>query len=231
MLRAMVGLISQSEDHCSLFAQSAYPEQREKFTDLLDGLRNQLHCSAVSGDLYSDFVSYCQSNRIPQIVTTANEMRRQRKAAKDQLHRDIKKGLQLSPRNREEYLQGIFQSIPTYKVSALSKPYPPIGHWMYESDEIADLWRYHLEKGKQPDARIKRKPLMYLDPEKLVHDLKPDQSGLFFGEDGDVDCYVLRNFCKDNRVLVSVDNTIKENVGAKKSIRVSFCVVGECNRY
>ncbi|KAJ4492337.1 hypothetical protein C8R41DRAFT_733462, partial [Lentinula lateritia] len=73
--------------------------------------------------------------------------------------------------------------------------YPPKGFWIVDHDPIWDLWYNHLQYGKQPDARIARRPMMRVDSTALQFDLGPEESGRFNESDGTPVMMVMRNFC------------------------------------
>jgi hypothetical protein len=61
-----------------------------------------------------------------------------------------KAGLNWMKEQKDKYIAGI----PVNVVEPLSKSYPPLGRWVYESDEIYDKWQEHLQCGKQHDSHI-----------------------------------------------------------------------------
>lgn len=100
--------------------------------------------------------------------------------------------LSLPPQIRDkEYLP----AIPQYEVSKLQLPYPPLKHYIYESEPIKNLWQHYLEKGKQPDLRLPRYPLSFLDPGNLQFDLTCNKSAVFRDPaNGEIVGMVIRNF-------------------------------------
>jgi hypothetical protein len=108
-------------------------------------------------------------------------------------------------------------------VTKLKESYPPLGHWVYESDRIGDRWHDHIMYGPLHDKRQKRCPLMKLDASMLVHDVGPNDSVILM-DGSQLVGLTFRNFCGDPRVVHWVDEVIRECVGAKKSIRVSQLV-------
>ena len=105
-------------------------------------------------------------------------------------------------------------------VVLLSKPYPPVGHWVYESDEIRDRWIYWITKALQADLRKKCLPMLKLDIGKLAHDIGEDTSMIFWNKDGTLVGLVIRNFCESNEVLVWLDAIIERATSRRKSIQV-----------
>jgi hypothetical protein len=112
-------------------------------------------------------------------------------------------------------------------VTKLKESYPPLGHWVYESDRIGDRWDDHITNGPQADSRQKRYPLMKLDASMLVHDVGPNDSVILM-EGSRLVGLTFRNFCGDPRVVHWVDDVIRECVGAKRSVRVSQLVAKNC---
>jgi hypothetical protein len=62
---------------------------------------------------------------------------------------------------------------------------------------------------------------MLLYPARLAYDIREEES-IIFMDGEDIILVVLREFCKDNRVLRWADEIVRECVGAKRSIRVSM---------
>ncbi|PUU80828.1 hypothetical protein B9Z19DRAFT_947899, partial [Tuber borchii] len=101
--------------------------------------------------------------------------------------------------------------------------YPPSNHWIYESEEIRALWKYHLKHGKQPDARLKRHPLQLLDESKLKLDIAGDESAIIQDQaTGEIVAMVYRNFMPGqyHSILEWINATILSSIGRKKSARL-----------
>jgi hypothetical protein len=219
LIRQLVELVSRDPSACSLLSRSALPAEREYFIAHLNSLAPSATAENVE-DIFSSFLQWCSQNRVNTHVMTALAQRNAMRAKMDFLHKEVKQKLWLSPKGNNPRLQNFLAGIPTYQVDVLDKPYPPLGYWIYESDAIKNIWEDFLRFGRQPDPRLSRKPPMMLDVSKLEHDVEANESAIF--KDGDdIVLIVMRDFCKDARVVQWIDNVIKEYVGYTKSVRVS----------
>ena len=99
-------------------------------------------------------------------------------------------------------------------------------HWTVESNQIADLWCYHIEKAPQPDKRHKHYPLFLSDPAKLQYDADPNTSGLVYDEvTKELVIVILRNFTRNQALLSSLEEVIKANVEHRKNMCVSLIFI------
>jgi hypothetical protein len=221
ILRQLAEQVSASAEHCNLLVLSAHSAQRTKFTELLNGMALGLG-KAQFRDIYSDFLAWCGENRIDSNVGAALAQHTQRVSAVRLLHKEIKVKLWLSPRGNELRLHDFLSRVPTCCIDAPQKPYPDFGYWVYESASIKQHWHDYLCFGAQADSRLPRRPLLELDPACLAFDIGAKQSIIFKDKvSGEIILIVLRNFCRDARVLQWVDEVIKEYVELTKSVRVS----------
>jgi hypothetical protein len=213
--------VAASKVVLQLLAESAAPESQTAFEDkLLSLIPPSLHNDIEKRNLFRNFLSWCgdQSLACPAelkeaIGNRANLRMRQRKAKRSFIGRV---GLNWERERREQYLSGI----PTTTVLELDAPYPPLGHWVFESDEIKEKWQYWISKAPLADVRKKRLPMLRLDPSKLVHDIGASTSMIFQKEGGGLAGLVLRNFCPDDDALAWLDGVIERAVDTRKSIRV-----------
>ncbi len=129
-------------------------------------------------------------------------------------------GLQWSPAARN----GFWNSIRVVKLSKLVTPYPPVGHWICETDPIDAKWRKYLEEDPraQPDRRRPRLPLSRIDVHMLRCDIRAGESVIIIDKDtGELVMVVFRSFSNHPGLLAHIDGVIKRAVEYHKSMRVS----------
>ncbi|KAF8809192.1 hypothetical protein BYT27DRAFT_6525953 [Phlegmacium glaucopus] len=206
--------VAASEIAVKLLADSATPEIQTAFEDvLLSLIPAPFHNDIERENLFRSFLSWCADKSLScpkeleqAIANRSNLKKKHRKAKRNFIDRV---GLNWEAARRDEYLSGI----PTTIIPALSTPYPPLAHWVFESDEIKEKWEYWISKAPQADARKKRLPMLRLDPGKLACDLSSDTSMIFQKEDGQLAGLVLRNFCPDSHTLSWLDDVIEGAAG------------------
>ena len=107
------------------------------------------------------------------------------------------------------------------EVQKASIPYPPVQHWVVETNEIAELWHPHCVDGRLHDKRGKHYPLFQVDEQELVI-ARADQSVLFVDKDsGELVAFVIRDWCPEVGVLESISATVHGAAAYKKNARVS----------
>jgi hypothetical protein len=180
----------------------------------------RFHPSINEESLLRNFLAWSGNPRLgcPAAVKQAIASRKSRKELRRTQKRDFATiaGLNWPAIRRDQYLS----TIPTFFVEELDEPYPPLGHWVCETGRIRAKWEHHIKKGKQPDSRKRRLPMMELEPERLVHDVDESESRIFASKAGSA-LIVLRDFCPDDEALAWVDATVMAGVQARKSVRVS----------
>jgi hypothetical protein len=155
-------------------------------------------------------------------VATAFNLRRKnfldnRNIKLDFIHRI---GLNWSPHTRDSF----FKNVRTVYLPKLSTPYPPVNHWMCETNAIDNKWRNYLkyDPRAQPDKRRDRLPIFRTDPSNLSLDIGADESVIVRDADtGELIMIVLREFCTDPELLSYIEEIIKQAVQCRRSVRVS----------
>ena len=214
--------IAVDSEALRLLEFSTTSEVQEAFeTKLLFYIPARFHPDIDRANLCRHFLSWCANPKLtcPPALSQAVSRRKAHKEARRTLKRDFVTitGLNWSDARRDQYLS----TIPTIIVDELPEAYPPIGRWMFESESIARKWRHHITKGRQPDARYPRLPMLKLDAQRLAHDVDASESRIFITKAGNLVAAVLRDICPDDEVLTWVDAVIVDTVRLRKSIRVS----------
>ena len=125
------------------------------------------------------------------------------------------------------------QFLPSIPISILpklpkSEIYPPLNHWIYESEEIREHWHHHLLHGKQPDTRLRRHPLLLLEESQLKLDIAGDRSPIIRGgATGEIVAMVYRNFMprQYHSILEWINSTILSSIDRKRSAQVSSYLI------
>ena len=203
-----------------VLADSAAEERQVAFENILLSLIPHATTASEKQNIFWSFLTWCNDRTLdcPEEVKEAIRIRTGHKMKQRKTKRNFisRVGLNWGRAEREEYLS----QIPTTTVAELSAPYPPLSHWVYESDEIKKKWEFWIKQGRQADTRKKQLPMLQLDPNKLVHDIDADTSMIFLNDQGKLAGLVIRNFCGDDDVLTWLDDIIEGAVGNRKSIRV-----------
>jgi hypothetical protein len=174
---------------------------------------------------FRDFAEHCASqiSIIPKSLATACSVRK----AKYNSARNVKKrfgqSLGFTKRARQSKTTD-FATIPETIVTTYSKSkaYPPLKHWIYETDAIKGKWKRHLTSGRRPDTRKPYLPMIKVNPSLIDHDVPPTESRRFRDVNGNFVCGVWRDFCPNEEVLPAVDTIIQEAVSNRKNVRVSI---------
>jgi hypothetical protein len=129
-------------------------------------------------------------------------------------------GLNWSSATRDLFLKGV----KTVYLRKRQTPYPPINHWICESEVIDDKWSDYLKYDRRalPDVRGKRPPIFHIDPSLLSLDIGLDDSQVVYdAHTGDLIMLVIRNFSGDPDLLSHIEGIIKQAVMCRRSMRVS----------
>lgn len=115
--------------------------------------------------------------------------------------------------------------VDTIYVQQLPKgdEYPPRKHWVFESDEIYQKWRWYIKGGPLPDKRENIRSMFYLEPQKLQLDIAPDRSVIVRDKTThELVLLIIRDFTMDRELLDHVNNAIMHNLEVRQDIRVCY---------
>ena len=230
VLRLLVPHVASDTTALNLFANAIDEDSQKKFMasiwpKITAGWAAAPH-ESLQPKWFRLFVDQCSVRvaSIPKPLAIANSARK----AKYNRTRNTKKrfgqSLGFTHRARESK-SAQFANIAETTVTAYShdEAYPPLKHWMYESDKIKKKWKKQLTSGRRPDTRKPYLPMLKVDPNLLEHDIPPHESRKFRGTDGNLVATAYRHFCPNEAVLPTIDNTIQENVAHRRNVRVSTC--------
>jgi hypothetical protein len=212
----LVSTIGSSEEYCTLIEKAILPAESAECATALNALLQKLG-HGPRKEILSDLVGWCKSNRQSDALRDALKRRDDVVKKRKSLHKLIVHTLFLKP---DKSHQGDFlAALSVVNAAALPESYPPLGYWVSETQEIYDQWVDHIKHAPQPDKRLKRKPMMIIEPHQLCHDISPDQSVKIM--DGErLVAMVVREFCAHLPVLRWAEAVVAEGVEKKKSARV-----------
>ena len=216
----LLGHIETSSQLLHLLSGSSNSSSQNQFIALSSSFLSSQVIEHSSVELFSHICDILSRKpaAYPHASTAYSEFRahkKEKQAFKNRLTTDL--CLRFLATQTDELLA----SIPVYYVDRLSIPYPPDNHWVYETDDIGHQWRHDLEFGKQPDARISRKPLHKLDFSKLQYNLDVRSNAIFRdSQTGELVGLVYRNFIGRQDILDWAGRVIDESISMKKSVRL-----------
>jgi hypothetical protein len=169
----------------------------------------------------SDLVGCRHTEDLPASVAVAANVLQRNKTRKQQERKQLVEDLGLTPKTQHSRLEGV----PTYQLPKLANPYPPPERDIYETEEIATIWRNHRAGKKHPDRRSKRSghwmELEKLDEKKLALIVGVEESVIIRDADSDeIVAVVLRRFSRNGEILEWINGIVDENVGLRRGIRV-----------
>jgi hypothetical protein len=139
---------------------------------------------------------------MPSTIATAINALRRNKIHKQQQRKQLIKDLGLTSGTQHSRLEGV----EIFKLHQLDNPYPTPMRDIYETEEIAAIWRKHREETKHPDEHSETTghwmELEKLDETKLQHVVGPNESAIF--QDADTNkivAVVIWQFCRNDEVL------------------------------
>lgn len=165
-------------------------------------------------------IDYRNGEDIPVAVATAAKVLSQNRMHQRRRRNQLTE-LGLAPKTRQSRLEGLART----KLPRLEEPYPPPDRDIYETEEIAEIWRNHRAHKKHPDRRGKFgdswPKLERLDDTKLGLVVGVDESVIVYdAESGDVVAVVIRDFVGNDEILEWISGIVDENVGLRRGIRV-----------
>ena len=188
-----------------------FPTARSLFTDILPAFIS--YCDPSEHDLDTSLEPLLAA------VQTFRTNRLQHRKEHEFLTRHLH--FTLSPANRDS---GYLFQIRIIFISRLPTPYPPTNHYIYETEEIGQLWYHQTQIAPQPDPRRARSPMHSLQPSLLQYDLGPDESAIFVDQETQkVVAMVCRNAIghEVQQIVEWVDSVVVQGAKLKQTARVS----------
>lgn len=234
VLRLLVPHVASDARALRLFTNAIDKPSQSKFTTciwpVIEGNWSGAPHELCRTNWFRNFVDYCTSqiSIIPKSLATACSVRKARYNGARNFKKRFGQSLGFTKRARQTKSTD-FANIPETIVTTYSKgeAYPPLKHWMYETDAIKGKWKRHLTSGRRPDTRKPYLPMIKVNPSLIDHDVPPTESRRFRDTNGAFVCGVWRDFCPNEEVLPAVDTIIQEAVSSRKNVRVSisfFCL-------
>jgi len=158
VLRLLVPHVASGARALRLFANAADKASQTKFITCVWSAIND-NWSGAPHELcrvkwFRDFVDRCASeiSVIPKSLATAYSARKAKYNSVRNLKKRFSQSLGFTKRTRQSK-SADFANIPETVVTTYpkSKAYPPLKHWMYETDAIKRKWKRHLTSGRRPD--------------------------------------------------------------------------------
>jgi hypothetical protein len=215
-MRYLANAVGSSDYHCNLIRNAILPLELTKCSTELNLLLQESNYKPRQ-EVLSDLMSWCKLNRSSIGLKHAIDERDTKVQLRLNLHKRLVGSLWLKPNpiRREKFIA----SLPVIEAKVLPTSYPPLGSWVCETQQIYDLWSYHIKHAPQADKRLKRKPMMIVQPHRLTYDILPNQGGLIkVGER--IVGMVVRDFCEEPAVKSWAEGVVAEGVEKKKSVRV-----------
>jgi hypothetical protein len=132
-----------------------------------------------------DFCAWAwKQEKLPTALKKALRIRRERVVHLKKLRRELVGKLGLNPETWQNQARQNSLLSNVKVVTAIPINYPPPNHWLYESTEIENHWRTHIETRKMPDSRLKRKKMHLVDLRQLQYDVGPEESVIFVNPKG-----------------------------------------------
>lgn len=114
------------------------------------------------------------------------------------------------------------EGVNNFTMPRIKPFYPPRGKWITESEEIHDLWHYHLAFDPKADNRLPRHEPIIIDPKKLRRVVTADESCIIRDEKTDKIVLIVLRCCFDSDIGEWLDNIIEEATDTRRNIRVSI---------
>ncbi|KAH0602468.1 uncharacterized protein H6S33_008807 [Morchella sextelata] len=191
---------------------------KREFCNVADGVND-----GIFNDLAA-FLNHPKQMKEPNSYAELRESMKQRKEEKERIKR-IKAlfveecNLKEDDARRDKYLE----QFTIVEVTRYQTPYRPPSNWVYESEQIHDIWQDHLQLGKPKNKRLKVPPMLLLEPQYLQLDVDEDQNCIFIdSKTKEIVGLVARNWMAEDRkeTLDWVNEIIIKECQIRKSIRL-----------
>ncbi|KAH9915751.1 uncharacterized protein B0H18DRAFT_1040298 [Fomitopsis serialis] len=221
---ALIEDISGDAAALELLARSSNPYPRLQLTDLLHLRLASLGIPSPAGDLFAGFLGWCAHTRarqLPDQLEKALVLRMQNTQVREEMCRELAARLRLRRLDEAGKAAWLDKNTTEVFVDPLTKPYPDYHWWVAESPETAEQWRPRIEEGKQADRRHTRHPIAVEDPSKLAHIVHEEESVVFRDrKTGKVVMIIIRDFCKDKKVLAYANGETEQSADMRRSVRL-----------
>ena len=165
---------------------------------------------------FAEFCDWTSWNKrgIPDSIILQHMRREIARSRRRREKRDFLKEIGIDGKAGPDDLDSIY-------VDPLVACYPPLGAYVAESQEEADMWNAHLLSSNPPDKRVPRRPAVLLDPSRLQRTIGADESCAIYekGAGKLIGC-VICNFCPRPGVTTWVADVIERATNLKFSVRV-----------
>ncbi|KAF7770914.1 hypothetical protein Agabi119p4_6888 [Agaricus bisporus var. burnettii] len=208
-------------------ALAAFPDHDNnlRVSDRIHCIWNDITSTIPHPQLVSNFFSWVGlSNNREHQPLLLHKLLKERRSHISRLHSQKRRVINLSNLNSGSLDKDAFlRHIPIRHCERLAFPFPPPSLYVSETKDIFDRNMAFVLEHELPDSRIPRKFIFRLDKSTdflgLACDLGPCDEAQFVDENGDLVAVVIRNACKDSRIVDFVDKTVKKVVQSRRNVR------------
>lgn len=227
VINLLIAFVAADPHALRLFTQAFDAPGRKAFIAYVKPtIKNSKLCTEKELDKtewFSAFAGGCKTKgtKIPECIVEANNVRQGNYDFLQTAKKRFSQSLGFTARGRKA-AASMFANLKKITLTTYSEDeaYPPLGHWVYETDEIGQRWQAHLTSGPRPDKRKPYLPMVKVDEACLEHDIGINEGGAFFNEKGKLVGIACRKFCPNESVLAPLDDTIQEAVSTRRNARV-----------